>query len=128
MRVQQQSTLNAQTSIVKDDVTSQNQNIGIITDISNLCRATNGLLRFGDANTGQNGENIAGQWVTFVTSGTANSAFSVNHTMGASPIGFIVTSINKGAILYTSGTSFTPSTVNFNCTVSNTTATVFLLR
>lgn len=127
MRIQQQSTLNAGTSIVSQDTTTANQTSSVITDITNLRLAINGNLRFGDPNSGQNGENIDGQWVTFLTSGTANASFAVSHTVGVPPIGFIVTKLDKGAIIYASGTSWTGSTVYLNSTIANTTATIFLL-
>ena len=127
MRIQQQSTLNAQTNLIPSDSISQNQNSSVVTDITNLCKAINGLLRFGDCVSGQNGENISGQWLTF-TSGTSGVFSALTHTVGAVPIGFITTNINKPAFIYSSGTSWTGSTVYLASSTTGTTATVFLLR
>ncbi len=126
MRIQQQSTLTASNNIVPSDTSDNNQIRNVITDITNLRLAINGNLRFGDVNSGQNGENIDGQWLTF-TSGTANVFNSLTHTVGVAPIGYIVTKLDKAAVIYASGTSWTGTTVYLASNVQNTTATVFLL-
>jgi hypothetical protein len=127
VRVQQQSTVNASTSLVPADTTSVNQASSIVTDIKNLTLAVNGNLRIGSAVSGQNGENISGQWLTF-TSGTAGVFSALTHTVGAIPVGFLVTNINKPAIVYSSGTSWTGTTVYLASNTTGLTATVFLLR
>lgn len=126
MRIQQQSTLNAQTNIVPQDTSVQNQNQGILTDVTNIRLAINGNLRFGPGSTGTNGENIDGQWLTF-TSGTSNLTNNLSHTLGSIPVGYLVTNINKPAIIYSSGTLSTGTTVYLCASTNNVTATVFLI-
>lgn len=124
MKIQKKSTLNDPTN-----TSDQNLYRNIDGDLTQIVQAINGNIRFGIGTSDTNGENISGQWLTIVTSGTANSASSFNHSMGAVPIGYIVTNINKGAVIYASGTSsFTLTTVNLSSTVAGTTATIFLLR
>jgi len=116
----------ASNGFVPQSTTAQNQTSGVITDITNLCLAINGNLRFGNGIAGTNGENIAGQWLTF-TSGSTGAVNVLTHTLGSVPVGFITTNINKPAIIYSSGSSWTGSTVYLVSSTTSVTATVFLL-
>lgn len=120
MFVQQTSTLNSMNpTIVPAALQQQNQFSSVVTDITNLVTAVDGNITFND--------NMAGIFVTFTTT-TANASNTVNHTLGSIPIGFIVTNINVGGVVYTSTfTSWTSKTVTLFCSAANATVTVWLI-
>ena len=106
-------------TIVPANLQQQNQFSSVVTDITNLVTAVDGNITFND--------NMAGIFVTFTTT-TANASNTVNHKLGSIPIGFIVTNINVGGVIYTSTfSSWTSTTVTFYCSAANATATVWLI-
>lgn len=119
MFIQKTTTLNqTNTNLVSDNLQSQGQISSIITDITNLVLAVNGNLTFSD--------NIAGSFLT-ITTGTANATLAYTHSLGSIPIGYIVTSINSGAVIYTTGTGPSSTSINLASTVANTKVTLFLI-
>lgn len=120
MIIQQTSTLNATNAVlVNSNVQQQNQFSSVITDITNIRNALNGNITFND--------NMSGVFVTFTTS-TANASNSVTHTLGSIPIGFIVTNINVGGVVYAPSTlNWTATQIQLYCSAANATITVFLL-
>lgn len=97
-------------------------------DIKKIFLALNGRVRFGDGADGERGENVSGEFQVVADSGTANTEFSITHTLGATPIGYLVTKINKAGVVYDSGTTWTSSIIYLKCDTANTTLTVFLLK
>ena len=96
-------------------------------DLTHVFQALQGNLRFGNPNVNfSDGENISGQFVTFTTT-TANTEVNVPHTLGVIPIGYIVTGINVGGVIYSSGTAWTMYSVYIKCSAANATANMFLL-
>lgn len=106
----------------------QSQVTRLDANLAKLFQLAQGRIRFGDGGDGEFGENMSGQFQVVADSGTANTEFSVSHNLGVIPIGFLVTLINKGGVVYTSGTTWTTSTVYFKCTTANTALTVFLIK
>lgn len=95
-------------------------------DLINLALAMQGRIRLGSGIDGERGENISGEFQVF-TCGAAGLTSVVTHTLGASPIGFLL--INKSglgdiAMSTTSNTLVTFTTL----ATANTTYTVFLLK
>jgi len=100
-------------------------------DITQLCRAINGMIRFGVGTTGTNGENIYGQWLQITTNATPNTESTFTHTMGNIPVGYIITWQDKAGNLYqgpTTGTLWTANTISLKCTVASVTFSLFLLQ
>ena len=97
-------------------------------DLNNIIFALQGNLRFGDAVDGENGENVSGVWVSYTTNASANTEDAVSHSLGSEPIGFIVTNIDKGGVVYDSGTSWTDTTIYLKCSVASANVTLFLLN
>ena len=100
----------------------------IDTDLSNIFLCLQGRVRFGTGEDGANGENISGEFQTVADSGTADTEFSVAHTLGAVPIGYIVTKIDAGGVVYDSGTTWTSTTIYLKCSSADTAITLFLLK
>ena len=96
-------------------------------DLITIFNCLQGRVRFGPATSGNNGENIHGQWVTFTTS-TADTEVTVPHTCGVIPVGYLVTKINKGGVIYDSGTTWTSTNIYIKCSVATATVDLFLLK
>lgn len=93
-------------------------------DLVNIFMALKGRLSFGD---GVASENISGQFVTFTTSATPNAEFSVPHTLGATPIGWIIVNKDKAGDLYKGTTVWTNSSIALKCSVASVTYKLFLI-
>jgi len=98
------------------------------TDVKNLFLLSQGRIRFGTGTDGDRGENIAGEFQVYTSNVAPNTADSISHTLGSVPVGFIVINLDKGAVVYDSGTAWTTTTISLKCTVASTTATIFLLK
>jgi len=97
-------------------------------NLDKLFQLAQGRITFGTATDGNGGENVAGEFQVVADTGTINTEFSVTHTIGVVPTGFLVININKGGVIYTSGTSWTSTTIYLKCSTSNTNVSLFLLR
>jgi hypothetical protein len=109
----------------KDD--GRSDNIEIDKDFKKLFALAQGRIRFGPGTSGNDGENIFGQWVTFTTS-TADTEVTVPHTCGCVPVGYLTTKINKGGVIYDSGTAWTSTNIYIKCSTATTIVTLFLLK
>jgi hypothetical protein len=96
-------------------------------DLSQIFEAFKGRVRFGTGADGDRGENISGEFQV-VTTSTANTAFSVTHSLGAVPIGFLVINNNTKGVVYDSGTAWTDTTISLKCSEATATLTLFLLK
>ena len=116
MYVNQTSTFNGTIpSIVPIQLQQTNQNSSIVTDVTNLVLAVNGNLTFND--------NFAGVFVSG-TVGTTSTAIS--HNLGSIPIGYIVVNQNSPAIIYSSGTSWSATTI-YLAASTTTSGTLWLI-
>jgi hypothetical protein len=96
-------------------------------DLSQLFLFSQGRVRFGSGTDGDRAENISGEFQVKTTS-TANTAVSVSHTLGATPIGYLVIRNNTKGVVYDSGTAWTDTTISIKCSEANATITLFLLK
>jgi len=48
--------------------------------------------------------------------------------MGVVPVGYLVTKISNGGVIYDSGTTWTDSTIYLKSSVANSAVTLFLLK
>lgn len=97
------------------------------TDIFNLFLFAQGRVRFGNGTHSGRGENISGEFRTFL-SGAADAETAVPHGIGEVPIGYIVLNQDKAGILYSSATAWTSTNVYLKSSVSATTYKIFLLK
>lgn len=97
-------------------------------DVAKLFQALSGRIEFGTPTDGFRGENIAGRFQTFTTSGTPDAENTVAHGLGATPSGkYIVMAQDKAGSLYVSGTAWDSTSSYFKCNVASVTFTVFIL-
>jgi len=88
-------------------------------------------ISFGDPADGNRGENLDGQWQLFTSHASANTEFSVTHTIGSIPVGYIVCGQDKAGELYQlddTGTAWTATTVYFKSTGTSVAYEIFLLK
>lgn len=97
-------------------------------DLKNLFLLSQDRIRFGDGTDGQKGENMSGEFQVVADTGAVDTEFSVTHTLGVTPIGYLVTKINKGGVVYDSGTAWTSTTIYLKCSAANAAVTLFLLK
>lgn len=103
----------------------------INADIVNLFLCLQGRIRLGDGGDGTSGENIAGQFQEFTSDAVADTQFTVAHTIGSIPVGYIVLWQNIAGTLYqgpSTGTAWTDSNIYLKCNVASVTFKVFLLK
>lgn len=121
----------ANTIKLRTDIEFKDQVPVLQNNIDNLFRCLNGRVRFGRGTDGDRGENLAGEFQQFTSDGSANTEFSVTHTLGSVPVGYIILGQDKAGSLYqlaTTGTAWTSSTIYLKCSVSSVTFKVFLIQ
>lgn len=96
-------------------------------DLSQLFLFSQGRVRLGTGTDSDRGENISGEFHVVTTSG-ADTEFTVSHSIGAVPVGYLVLKSDKGGVVYDSGTTWTDSAIYLKCTTATTTLTLFLLK
>lgn len=97
-------------------------------DLQDITNAFNSRIRFGTVADGARGENMAGEWQVIADTGSADTEFSVSHTVGSVPQGFLVTNIDAGGVVYDSGTAWTDTTIYLKCSAANAAVTLFLIK
>ena len=100
-------------------------------DVKVLYTYAQGRIRFGDGEDDARGENIAGEFHTFISSGTPDAENTVAHTIGSIPKGYIVMWQDKSASLYqgpSTGTAWTTSNVYVKCNVASVQYKLFLVK
>lgn len=94
--------------------------------LEKIIKVLQGRVSYGTVTDGSRGENIWGQFQVVSDTGAADTEFTVAHTLGYTPTGFILVSIDKGAVVYQSGTAWTSTNTYFKCSVANCDVSVFL--
>lgn len=85
-------------------------------------------IRFGSGTDGDRGENMDGEWQVVGDTGAANVEFTVTHGVGAVPIGFLVMKIDKGGVIYDSGTAWTATSLFLKCSAANAAVSLFVVK
>lgn len=101
------------------------------TDFTQVFNCLNGRVRFGPGTSGNNGENIAGQFLQITTSGTPDAETTFAHTMGSIPVGYIIIWQSKAGSLYQgpmTGTAWTSTGISLKCSVASVVFKLFLLK
>jgi hypothetical protein len=100
-------------------------------DLKQLFDAMTGRIRFGRGDDGDRGENMSGEFQEFISSGAANTEFSVTHTVGSVPVGILILWQDLAGSLYqgpATGTAWTDTTIYLKCSVASVTFKVFLVK
>lgn len=64
-------------------------------------------------------DNMDCRLISFVSSATPDAENTVAHTLGKTPIGFLVYNINKAAVVYANGTAWTKSNIYLKVNVTS---------
>lgn len=64
--------------------------------------------------------------VTVSDTGSANTLFTVAHSLKRVPIGFLVVNINKSGNVYDEGTSWTATNIYLKCSAANANLKLFI--
>ncbi len=72
-------------------------------------------------------DNVDAVVVSFTSNGSSDTEDTVGHTLGKIPLYFIVCDINKGGVVYRSGTAFTKTNVYLKTSVTSAAVKVLLL-
>lgn len=56
--------------------------------------------------------------------GSADTEFNFSHGLGRVPVGFFVTKIDKGGVIYDGGTTWTNTTIYLKCSAANADVTL----
>ena len=97
-------------------------------DVKKLFDMAQGRVRFGTGTDGARGENISGEFQVVSDTGNANTEFSVIHTLGAVPVGYLVLKNSKAGAIYDGTTAWTSTTIYLRHEAANAAVTVFLLK
>jgi hypothetical protein len=100
------------------------------TDFNQVINCLNGRVRFGPGTSGNDGENMAGKFLTITTNVTPDTESTFTHGMGSIPVGYIVIWQSKAGSLYqgpTTGTKWTSSAISLKCSVASVQFSLFLL-
>lgn len=100
-------------------------------DLDRIYACLQGRVRFGPGTSGNDGENIFGQWVQITTNSTKDTETIFTHSCGSVPIGYLVVWQDKAGSLYqgpSTGTVWTNTTISLKCSVASVTAKLFLLK
>lgn len=96
--------------------------------LDKLAKFTQGRVRFGTATDGYRGENIEGIYQTYTSNASANTEDTIAHELAVIPTGFLVMNIDKGGVIYDSGTTWTSTNIYLKCSTTSTTVTLFILK
>lgn len=109
----------------KSDIISVSRDLGV------LFTCLQGRVRFGPGTSGNDGENIFGQWLTITTNATPDTENTFVHTCGTVPVGYLICGQSKAGSLYqlsSTGTAWTISTISLKCSVASVVFKLFLLK
>ena len=118
----------SKTSIQNDKTDVKKLYISLVNDIKKIIDCLSGRVRFGTGTDGARGENIAGEFQVIADTGNINTEFTVTHTVGAVPIGFLMINSDKGGVVYDSGTAWTSTNIYLKCSAANAAITIFLIQ
>jgi len=96
------------------DIGGQRRLVEILRGVGRLF---DGRISFGD---GANKENLDIEFKNVTSHATANTEFSVSHSLGRLPGGYMVVKRDKAATVYDGITSWTDSAIYLRCNASST--------
>lgn len=99
-------------------------------DLISLFNCLQGRVRFGAGTSGNDGENMSGQFLTITTNGTPNTESIFSHNIGAVPVGYLIVWQDKAGSLYqgpTTGTAWSSTAISLKCSVASVKFQLFIL-
>ena len=121
----------ANTLVLNEKRPQQEQIRDLQTQIDKLFICLQGRVSFGTGVDGVDGQNIAGQFQQFTTSGTPDAENTIGHTVGSIPLGYIILWQDKAGSLYqgpSTGTAWTSTNLYLKCSVASVTFLIFIAK
>jgi len=84
----------------------------------------NGQVSFGN---GTDVDNLQGRWVNTISPAVANTDFTVDHNLGRVPVGFIVISVDKAAVIYTGTIAWTTTQMTLKASAATVALRIFVI-
>lgn len=81
-----------------------------------IARVVNGGISFGSPSAP---DNITGSWFTGTTPTGAGTEFTVPHTLGRIPTGWIMVSLDQPAVVYKGVTPWNSKTISLKCNIAS---------
>ena len=97
-------------------------------DLDNLYLFAQGRVRFGNGGNNTVGENVAGKFIIFTSSGTADAENKIVHSMNCVPVGYIVVNQDKAGSLYAGASTWNTTDIYVKSSVASITWKVFLIK
>lgn len=101
------------------------------TQIERLTQILQGRVAFGVGTDGISGQNMSGEFQQFTSHATPDTEFTVNHTLGSIPQGYLILWQDLAGSLYqspTSGTDWTSTQIFLKSAGSSVTYLIFLVK
>ena len=89
-----------------------------------LANIINGQLSFGN---GTALDNMQGRWINTVTPGAPDTDFTVTHSLGRVPVGWLTVSIDKAGVIYLGTIAATAQDLTLKCSTATTTIRIFVI-
>jgi len=89
-----------------------------------LANILNGQISFGN---GIALDNLQGRWINVVTPVAADTDFTVVHSLGRVPVGFITIRADKAGVIYYGTIVATTTDLTLKCSTATTTIRVFVI-
>lgn len=124
--------MRAANTLVLNEKSSMHEQIRILqVQLDKLYQVLQGRVSFGTGVDGIDGQNIEGQWQTYTSNAVANTEDTIAHTVGSTPLGYLVISQDKAGTIYqqaSTGTAWTSSNIYVKCSVASVTYLLFLIK
>lgn len=92
--------------------------------VERLANILNGQIGFGN---GSSLDNMQGRWINVTTPVAPDTNFTVVHSLGRIPVGFITMQIDKAGIVYLGTISATAANLTLKCSAASTIIRIFVI-
>jgi len=92
--------------------------------VERLANILNGQISFGN---GTALDNMQGRWINAITPVAPDTDFTVVHSLGRVPVGFITVSVDKAGVIYLGTVPATTINLTLKCSTASTTIRIFVI-
>jgi len=92
--------------------------------VERLANILNGQISFGN---GTALDNMQGRWINVVTPVAPDTDFTITHSLGRIPVGFITIRADKAGVVYYGTIAATTTDLTLKCSTASTTIRIFVI-
>jgi hypothetical protein len=92
--------------------------------VERLANILNGQISFGN---GTALDNMQGRWINVITPVAPDTDFTVTHSLGRIPVGFITIRTDKAGVIYLGTVAATAQDLTLKCSTASTTIRIFVI-